>query len=319
MAIAPWHEQAWAQFVGARASNRLAHGLAITAPGDFFKLEFATMLGQAMLCRSPLSDGRACGTCRDCILLASGSHPDWIAVSPEDSAYIRIDQIRDVSARLAQRPQIGVRQVVLLHPADRMNVAAANALLKTLEEPTPDSYLILCSERHERLPATIRSRCQTLAIKPNLDDRWGRALAERAEVSLDAAITALQMAGNDPQAALAVAAPDELAARASLAKSLLSLANGRTEPSVVSASAGKEVALWLERFAALLRLSVRSVSLKSPFEELRDLTSRLEMSRLFALQREQGRIRALLGSGLREDLMLYELCCQWRDAARGTR
>lgn len=315
--IAPWHEQAWAQFVSARGANRLAHGMAITAPGDFFKLDLSRAIGTALLCRSPLANGEACGSCRDCVLLASGTHPDWIVVSPEDSAYIKIDQIRETSARLAQRPQIAARQVVLLFPADRMNTAAANALLKTLEEPTPDSYLILCSERHERLPATIRSRCQAIAVKPLFDERWPAALAARASVSIDAARTALVLAGNDPEVALAIASPEELGARANVAKSLLSLARGQIEPATVMASAGREVGTWLDRFAALLRLSMRDVPLSSPFAEFSDLTSRLEMSRLFALQREQGRVRTLLGSGLREDLMLYELCCQWREAARG--
>jgi hypothetical protein len=127
----------------------------------------------------------------------------------------------------------------------------------------------------------------------------------------------LLLAGDDPQAALAVAQPDELGARASIAESLMALANGRTAPAAVAQSAGRDIGAWLDRFAALLRLALRPGATMPPFASFADLTSRLEMSRLFALQRELGRARSLLGSGMREDLLLYELCCQWRDAARG--
>ena len=100
------------------------------------------------------------------------------------SSNLTNDQIRALSERLSMRPQIGERQVALIFPAERMNSAAANALLKTLEEPTPDTHLLLVADRIGQLPATIRSRCQRLPVAPVSDDEGIAALATFVIVGL---------------------------------------------------------------------------------------------------------------------------------------
>jgi len=100
----------------------------------------------------------ACDKCESCLKINSGSHPDLLLVSSEDRQ-IKIDEIRLVDDALSFRPFEGRKKVVIVDDADTMNIAAANAFLKTLEEPPEDSVIILIASRPDRLPATIRSRC----------------------------------------------------------------------------------------------------------------------------------------------------------------
>jgi len=108
---------------------------------------------------SPWTD--ACDVCEACMKIESGSHPDLLLISPEDRQ-IKIDEIRLIDKALSFRPFEGRKKVVIIDDADAMNIAAANAFLKTLEEPPEDSVIILISSRSDRLPATIRSRCSRI-------------------------------------------------------------------------------------------------------------------------------------------------------------
>jgi len=100
----------------------------------------------------------ACDECDSCLKIDAGSHPDLLLVSPEDRL-IKIDEIRLINDALSFRPFEGRKKIVIVDDADTMNIASANAFLKTLEEPPEDSVIILISSRPDRLPATIRSRC----------------------------------------------------------------------------------------------------------------------------------------------------------------
>ena len=100
----------------------------------------------------------SCDKCEACLKIESGSHPDLLLISPEDRQ-IKIDEIRLIDEALSFRPFEGRKKIVIIDDADAMNIAAANAFLKTLEEPPEDSVIILISSRSDRLPATIRSRC----------------------------------------------------------------------------------------------------------------------------------------------------------------
>ena len=107
---------------------------------------------------SPTAHPDACDQCESCLKINSGSHPDLLLVAPEDRQ-IKIDEIRLIDDALSFRPFEGRKKIVIVDDADTMNIAAANAFLKTLEEPPGDSVLVLLSSRPDRLPATIRSRC----------------------------------------------------------------------------------------------------------------------------------------------------------------
>ncbi len=115
---------------------------------------------EALLCRERAGDG-ACGSCADCRLLSSGAHPNLLRISPENH-FIRIDEIRGLKEELSLKAFSDRPRAVILCPADRMTLQAANALLKTLEEPPPAVHLVLVAHRLSQLPPTIVSRCQKI-------------------------------------------------------------------------------------------------------------------------------------------------------------
>lgn len=144
--------------------GRLPHALLFGGPNGVGKATCAGILTQAVNCREsgPLD---ACGRCVPCRKISRGLHPDvmWVAPAPRE---IKIAQTRAVADQLAYRPHEGVRRVVVIDEAHRMNAAAQNALLKTLEEPPGNALLVLVSSAPRGLLQTVRSRCQSLAFSP---------------------------------------------------------------------------------------------------------------------------------------------------------
>lgn len=163
----PWHADAWERLRSRLRAGTLPHALLITGQPGLGKRRLAYDLATAMLCTAPEDSGVSCGDCRGCRLVAQDAHPDFFAVGlEEEKQSILIDQIRALSERLALSSQYGSYRIGLIDPADRMNSAAANALLKTLEEPPAGVVLLLTASRPSRLPATIRSRCQQVQLAP---------------------------------------------------------------------------------------------------------------------------------------------------------
>ncbi len=118
----------------------------------------------ALLCRKPGGDG-ACGACHDCRLLASGAHPNFLSIAPE-TQFLRIDEIRALQEELSLKAFSDRPRAAILCPADRMTPQAANALLKTLEEPPPETHLLLVAHRVAGMMPTIVSRCQRVPFLP---------------------------------------------------------------------------------------------------------------------------------------------------------
>jgi DNA polymerase-3 subunit delta' len=159
-----WLAPAIASLNAARKAGRLPHALLIhdTAGGGGDWL--ANWAASVALCLSP--DEAPCGKCVGCSRVANDQHPDLARVVPiEDSKQLRIEQVRELAQELALTSHQGGYKVGILSPADSMNRFAANALLKTLEEPPPRTLLILVATQPSRLPATILSRCQKLKVR----------------------------------------------------------------------------------------------------------------------------------------------------------
>lgn len=192
----PWLETAWQHVVTAARADKLGHAYLVTGPADCGKLALARALCAWLLCEQRSGDER-CGNCRSCDILDSGFHPDLRTVQPEeDKRNIAIDQVRELIEFFALTPHYGTRRLALIQPAESMTTAAANALLKILEEPPPGAVLLLVSHRQGRLPATIRSRCQKLAVLPPpraAVDAW--LAAETADLSPSVDVTAHSHSG----------------------------------------------------------------------------------------------------------------------------
>jgi len=206
--LLPWQHAAAAELLSRRAS--FPHALLIHGPRGIGKHALALGLGQGLLCETPRADGLGCGVCPGCHYAIAGQHPDLMRLellrtnqeSGELEAVdqIAIDRVRsliDFTELTSHRQRA---KVAVISPAERMNPAAANALLKTLEEPPAGTYLILVASEPARLPPTIVSRCRKLlAPQPAREDARKWLVAQGvAEPDL-----ALAQAGGAPLAALA--------------------------------------------------------------------------------------------------------------------
>ncbi len=162
------HQRALEVLTGLLTGGRMPHAMLFHGPEGVGKASIARLLGRALICRD-----LGCATCEDCRLFDAGNHPDFVHVklelrkdSKEYRKQIVVDQVRRVSSLVGLAPRKGARRLILIDPADRMNLESQNALLKTLEEPPPHTVLILIAARPQVLVSTVRSRCFTLGFGP---------------------------------------------------------------------------------------------------------------------------------------------------------
>lgn len=254
----PWQTHLWSVL---RPQDRSSghHALLIHGPTGIGKERLARALLASLLCDRPQTDASACGDCPSCAWLVAGNHPDFrILTTPsrrvdaldEEKAgetpdkkaaeEIGINEIRALASFLAVTTHRGGLRVVLICPADALNTAAANALLKTLEEPIPGTRFILVTDQAQRLPATIKSRCMpiTIPLPPHREAlHWLRERGvQDAELLLD------RYAGR-PLAA-ASAAESLFEDEEAFIQSLMSL---KTSPFALSEKASKEtLGQWVD-------------------------------------------------------------------------
>ena len=160
----PWQKEVWSHLLQQLDEQQLPHAILLSGVAHSGKARLAMALARLLLCQQP-RNGQNCGECHSCELSRSGSNGDFRWLQPEGtSRVIKVDQVRQLVEFTSMTASLGLRKVVVLSPAETMNIAAANALLKSLEEPSAETYIILVCHRLQGLPATIRSRCQTLKL-----------------------------------------------------------------------------------------------------------------------------------------------------------
>jgi DNA polymerase-3 subunit delta' len=319
----PWQQEAWQRVQRARAAGRLPHALLLEGPGGLGKRHFADMLARAVLCSEPRPDGTACGACRSCRLTSAGTHPDLSLMEPEEAGgQIRIDAVRDLAARERLTAQAGGYKVVLFDPADAMNPAAANALLKTLEEPSAWWLMLLITQNPSRLPATIRSRCQRLSFSPPPEDVAMEWLSRRVG-AVDPHLV-FGLSGGTPLRALALAEGGLLDARAQMLADLIAVMKGSRDPVAVAEAwnkAGPEQALeWLVGWVldmTRLKASARPALVFNPdkLETLAEIAHGMSSQTLHRLGARTLETRALLGTQVNTHLLLEGLLLEWASEA----
>ena len=311
MTALPWHAEHWTRLQARRQRDALPHALLLCGAVGLGKRAFARRFVHGLLCSEPL-DGDACGHCRSCLLFAAGTHPDVVSLSfgvrkdGVQRSEIVVDQIRELSARLAMSSQYGGWQVATIDPADAMNPAAANALLKTLEEPAAQTMMILLADAPWRLPQTIRSRCQRIEFHL---PATATALEWLQAGQVDDAAAALAAAGGNPGLAQAWAREGALDRRQEVRKDLAALAAGRGQPlEVVKRWLDNEPAqrLWFAAQAVADEVKARSAERTGP------LSSAMDVEALSEWYNAVNRSRESLRGPLRGDLLLLELLAQWR-------
>lgn len=224
-----WQLEHWSS-IGRRAEeNRLPHALLFAGPAGIGKAHFARALSARLLCLETAS-GTSCGGCKSCELLAAGSHPDFLDVAPEEgSRVIKIDQVRELIEFSSKTPSISSMKCVVLGPAESMNINAANALLKCLEEPSASTQLLLYSHQPTGLPATVRSRCQAMAFTVPATETCLEWL-QLSCGSADSARQLLDAADGRPLEALEIFRQDGLEQRQAVRKGLDALLDGTLSP-----------------------------------------------------------------------------------------
>lgn len=173
----PWQTGLWQRISEMR--SRMPHALLLQGRSGIGKMDFAVRFAQSLLCDRPLPEQDACGLCQSCNWFQQGNHPDFRLLEPGETdggvdeepgavskptkkLQISVDQVRELADFLGLTSHRAGLRIVLLHPAEALNVASANALLKMLEEPPPDVIFILVTHQPQRLLPTIRSRCHVL-------------------------------------------------------------------------------------------------------------------------------------------------------------
>ena len=163
ISLPSWFDAARGEVTAAFSAGRLPHGILIHEDPGSGGLEFARWVAQKINCHEPARS--PCGECQDCRWIAVDQHPDVTRLSPEgDSTQILIQSVRDLAADLALTAHGRGYKVAIVTPAEAMNVFAANALLKTLEEPPARTIVLLVTSQPSRLLPTLRSRCSKLRL-----------------------------------------------------------------------------------------------------------------------------------------------------------
>jgi DNA polymerase-3 subunit delta' len=270
-----WLASARDQFV--RLSAQLPHAILIQSERGTGKHQLATEMVSSLLCEAPLKHDHsfsACGKCKNCKLFDSGNHPDFHYISSEryvesaDSIFspyaerylealekrgkrkprkiISVDQIRLLIEKFGLSNHSADRKVALIEPADAMNINASNALLKLLEEPNPDSVIILVCNDSSRLPMTIRSRCIGLTLTPPGLEQAASWLISQG-VNEGKALKALAICGGAPLLALEYIRADEVKDFEAVLEALVTMQNDGVGPVEI-----REILLKLQPPAVLL-------------------------------------------------------------------
>jgi DNA polymerase III subunit delta' len=238
----PWQEALWQQLAG---RTQHAHAYLLHGPVGIGKRALAERLMARLLCQRP--EGlNACGQCKSCLLLVAGSHPDNYVLEPEEAdKAIKVDQVRDLVSFVVQTAQMGGRKVVLIEPVESMNINAANALLKSLEEPSGNTVLLLVSHQPSRLLPTVKSRCvQQACPLPSeaMSLAWlADALPECGE---DERIELLTLAAGSPLAAVSLHAQGVREQRALVVDGVKKLLKQQQSPTAL-AEGWKDIPLLL--------------------------------------------------------------------------
>ena len=332
-AFSPWQQRAYDYAAAALDAGRLGHALLFCGPALLGKRAVAERLAQRVLCLAEAGRPRPCGECRACRLYLSRvqkepleqrpdkspahpdghpAHPDAVFVGyawrmtpspPRQQTQVTVEQVRELSERLSTTPQYGDAKVAIIEPADAMNEAASNALLKTLEEPVRGRYLWLVAANPARLPATIRSRCQRLEFRlPPQDEAlaWLRAQGHPGQDADEA----LDAARGHPGLAAAWLRDGGMALRREVAVDLAKLARGEAAVADIARA-------WTADDSAPARLGHAA---DLALAQAGGLTDPLRIRKLAAWFDAANRTRELLRGPARADLAVAELLLAWRES-----
>jgi len=322
----PWQTDVWQAVQARLAGQRLGHGLLLSGVQGLGKWAFADAFARWLLCLAPGGEGgeRPCGICKGCRLTAAGNHPDRMQLRlAEGKQRLGIDAIRTIPGFLSLTSQYGGYRVALIDAAERMTTAAANALLKTLEEPPDGACLMLICSRPAQLPITVRSRCQLLRFatpERAAAIRWLRAAAPT--VDPDRWPLLLGLAGGAPLQAQALATSELDQRTRALAEQLVALRRGQRGPVSLAQPWSKEPRLLVRVLIHLVEDMLRHYAGKpSMINMMEALCHDFDTSVSVELHRFLARLYRLEGDfddALNSTLLVEDLLIDWLGAVRGS-
>ena len=196
----PWQAESWQRFCQQKKQQRLPHAILLTGVTGLAKNILSDNMVASVLCLTATADNAACGDCHSCQLFTAGNHPDHIKIAPEEQGkQIKIDQIRQLKEKQNLTATVSSWKTVIISPADSMNISSSNSLLKLLEEPPTNTLLILVTAKPEKMPITIRSRCQIIHLTSPDSTQSIQWLKDNGDISDNAEIDKiLQLAKGAP-------------------------------------------------------------------------------------------------------------------------
>lgn len=263
MRLLPWQGEIWNRLARAREQNQLAHAWLVSGPRGVGKRPLIAAWVAAMLCEQPDTEGVACGICGSCKMLLSGGHPDahlltldghlglafnpslqredgithWQPEKSSKRKEIAVDGTRSLIDTLHVASHRQGNKIAVIAPAEDLNRSAADALLKTIEEPTPNTYLILIADQALSLSPTLRSRCRPMRLGiPPAPAVLAWLQAQAPESSADACSTALSLARGAPFTALKQLQQGEVSPAIGWRAALDEIALGRGDPMKLAAA-----------------------------------------------------------------------------------
>ncbi|TVT50404.1 MAG: DNA polymerase III subunit delta' [Sedimenticola thiotaurini] len=319
--VLPWQSEQWQRLVDAKQHNRLPHALLLTGSVGLGKSHFAHLLAASLLCNDLQANDIACGTCQACRLLQAETHPDYTLIAPEEPGKaIKIDTIRAFTQRGSLTSQSGGHKVIIIEPADALNTAAANSLLKTLEEPVERTVLILVTANAGRLPATIRSRCQQYHFTPPataLATTWLNNYIKGADTAL-----LLSLASGAPLLALKYTADGALAERTQMIEELMAILKRVNSPIGTAQRWNNldqgNVIKWFSGWVIdLIRVKIASDAAViiniDQRERLQALARKVNSRKLYALLDRLFEANRTLSAQLNTQMQLESLLLDWAD------
>jgi DNA polymerase-3 subunit delta' len=322
----PWHQQQWQQLQASLSQGRLSHALLLCGPPGLGKERFALSFAQSLLCSNPSDSGQSCGTCQHCHLIQAGNHPDLHRVGPEEgskSGEIKIETIRAITSSAALTAHSAKYKVIAIQPAHRMTNGAANSLLKTLEEPTSGTIILLLTDQPARLLPTIRSRCQSVLFHPPQRAEALAWLSDKVDQSDPELLLAL--ANGAPLKALALNDKTLLENRSEMLNQFLALSERRLDPIKLANTWQKfDYKLLIEWLIGwvidLQRLKVASTEARlfnpDRAQALQKTADKLNSRAIQSYLKKLYAVRALTDSNVNLQLTLEKLLIEWQTCSQ---
>ena len=325
-----WHKKIWDQLVSSASQQRMAHALLLHGPAGVGKLRFAVEYAKYMLCEQPVSS-QACGRCKSCSLSLSESgntaHPDLHIIQPEEPGKaIKVDQIRALISGLTLTRHTEGYRVVVISPAESLNVSASNSLLKTLEEPPVNTLIILISNQVSQLLATIRSRTQMIHFPlPGTTD----SLSWLRNEGMSNPELCLKLAGGAPLTAQQFGDSDTISSRNSHFSDWQDVAHGKADAIEIAAKWSKQglnsassmpiswVYGWiLDMLRILQGASTDQLSNNDFSEILHNLAIQVDLDSLYKLVDRVNESIRMMDSSANQQMLLEGILLNWAGLKR---